>query len=92
MDQIGLETKVSHPPKPDMGNRNLLGNSPGNLVRSSFPEGNGFGNTDTLRNNQSGKNMIYGVVHLPSAKQTKRNGSDVLACDVFRFLELFGIF
>ena len=36
--------------------------------------------------------MIYGVVHLPSAKQTKRNGSDVLACDVFRFLELFGIF
>ena len=55
MDQIGLETKVSHPPKPDMGNRNLLGNSPGNLVRSSFPEGNGFGNTDTLRNNQSGK-------------------------------------
>ena len=53
-------------------------------MRSSFPEGNGFGNTDTWRNNQSGKNMIYVVVHLPSAKQTKRNGSDVLACDVFR--------
>jgi hypothetical protein len=70
----------------------LLGNSPGNLVRNSFPEGNGFGNTDTLRNNQSGKNMIYVVVHLPSAKQTKRNGSDVLACDVFGVVELFGFY
>ena len=26
--------------------------------------------------------MIYVLAHLPSAKQTKRNGSDVFACDV----------
>ena len=36
--------------------------------------------------------MIYVVVHLPSAKQTKRNGSDVLACDVFGVVELFGFY